>query len=154
MSEFSKKIKMLREDEGISQAELAEIIGTSKSSINMYERGEREPGLDTVKALADHFGVSADYLLGKEDKTKVKTAKKKSRGYEGLSDEEVESEIARLTASPAVALARREQRLKYKRRQILYTLRDLEKRGNAMMQAGITRELLDAMYNNNETEVE
>jgi hypothetical protein len=44
--------------------------------------------------------------------------------------------------------------LKYKRRQILYTLRDLEKRGNAMIQAGITRELLDAMYNNNETEVE
>jgi hypothetical protein len=80
--------------------------------------------------------------------------KKNNRGYEGLSDEEVEREIARLTTSPAVALARREQRLKYKRRQILYTLRDLEKRGNAMIQAGITRELLDAMYSNNETEVE
>ena len=43
-----------------------------------------------------------------------------------LTDEEVEKEIERLTASPAVALARREARLKYKRRQVLYNLRDLE----------------------------
>lgn len=65
----------------------------------------------------------------------------------GLTDEQVEAEIERLSASPAVALARREQRLKYKRRQFLYQLRDLEKKGNALMAAGITREILDAMYN-------
>ena len=63
-----------------------------------------------------------------------------------LTDEEVEKEIERLTASPAVALARREARLKYKRRQYLYQLRDLEKKGKALMKAGITREVLDAMY--------
>lgn len=63
-----------------------------------------------------------------------------------LTDEEVEKEIERLTASPAVALARREARLKYKRRQYLYTLRDLEKKGKALLDAGITREVLDAMY--------
>jgi hypothetical protein len=45
-----------------------------------------------------------------------------------------------------VALARREARLKYKRRQILYNLRDLEKKGKALVEAGITREVLDAMY--------
>ena len=63
-----------------------------------------------------------------------------------LTDEEVEKEIARLNASPAVALARREQRLKYKRRQYLYQLRDYEKKGQALLAAGITREVLDAMY--------
>lgn len=63
-----------------------------------------------------------------------------------LTDEEVEKEIERLSASPAVALARREARLKYKRRQYLYQLRDLEKKGKALMKAGITREVLDAMY--------
>jgi hypothetical protein len=63
-----------------------------------------------------------------------------------LTDEEVEKEIERLTASPAVALARREARLKYKRRQFLYNLRDLEKKGKALMAAGITREVLDSMY--------
>ena len=53
----------------------------------------------------------------------------------------------------AVALARREARLKYRRRQFLYQLRDLEKKGKALMEAGITREVLDSMYENcDETE--
>ena len=67
--------------------------------------------------------------------------------YEGfLTDEQVEAEIERLSASEAVALARREARLKYRRRQFLYQLRDLEKKGKALMEAGITREVLDDMY--------
>lgn len=64
----------------------------------------------------------------------------------GLTDEQVEREIERLTASPLVALARREQRLRYKRRQYLYQLRDLEKKGRALEKAGITMEVLNGMY--------
>lgn len=63
-----------------------------------------------------------------------------------LTDEEVEREIERLNESEAVALARREARLKYKRRQYLYNLRDLEKKGKALLKAGITREVLDELY--------
>lgn len=63
-----------------------------------------------------------------------------------LTDEQVEKEIERLTQSPLVALARREQRLRYKRRQYLYQLRDLEKKGAALMKAGIDMEVLNAMY--------
>lgn len=63
-----------------------------------------------------------------------------------LTDEQVEKEIERLTKSPLVALARREQRLRYKRRQYLYQLRDLEKKGKALQAAGIDMEVLDAMY--------
>ena len=71
--------------------------------------------------------------------------------YEGiLTDEEVEKEIERLSQSDFVALARREARLKYKRRQFLYQLRDLEKKGKALVEAGITREVLDAMYSDND----
>lgn len=73
--------------------------------------------------------------------------------YEGfLTDEQVEAEIERLNKSEAVALARRETRLKYRRRQRLYQLRDLEKKGKALMEAGITREVLDAMYASDEEE--
>lgn len=64
----------------------------------------------------------------------------------GLTDQQVEAEIARLNASEAVALARHEQRLKYRRRQYLYQLRDYEKKGKALMEAGITREALDILY--------
>lgn len=72
----------------------------------------------------------------------------------GLTDEEVELEITRLNASEAVALARREARLRYRRRQRLYQLRDLEKKGKALMEAGITREILDAMYSDDEEVIE
>ena len=67
-----------------------------------------------------------------------------------LTDEEVEAEIVKLRQSDAVKLARKQVRLIYKRRQPLYNLRDLEKKGKALMEAGITSEMLDAMY----TEVE
>lgn len=68
----------------------------------------------------------------------------------GLTDEQVEAEIERLSASDAVALARRYQRLKYRRRQFLYQLRDLEKKGNALINAGITREILESMFEDSE----
>lgn len=61
---------------------------------------------------------------------------------EFLTDEQVEQEIARLSKSEAVKLARREQRIKMARRQRLYTLRSLEKRGKELERAGITLEML------------
>ena len=62
-----------------------------------------------------------------------------------LTDEAVEREIARLTESDLVKLARKELRLKYKRRQALYQLRNLEKRGRVLAEAGITLDNLEAM---------
>ena len=78
----------------------------------------------------------------------MKTTVKVTATTNWLTDEEVEREIEKLNASEAVALARRETRLKYKRRQYLYQLRDLEKKGKALLEAGITREVLDALYKN------
>ena len=64
MTIFSERLKKLRAEQKLSQAGLAAVLGLSKSSINMYERGEREPGFETVRMLAEQFGVDIDYLLG------------------------------------------------------------------------------------------
>lgn len=64
MAKLSQRIRELRERDNLSQQALADIIGISKSSINMYERGEREPGVETLEAFADHFNVDMNYLLG------------------------------------------------------------------------------------------
>ena len=67
---FSENLKNLRRSQGISQEELAEKIGVSKSSIGMYEQGKRLPKTDTVmKKIAEYFGVSLDYLMGYEKLT-------------------------------------------------------------------------------------
>lgn len=74
-----------------------------------------------------------------------KETNKKVRGCRGITDEQVEREIERLNASEYVALARRELRLKYARRQYMYNLRTLEKRGKELAEAGITNDMLKAM---------
>lgn len=61
---------------------------------------------------------------------------------EFLTDEQVEQEIEKLQDSPLVKLARKEQRIRYKRRQYLYMLRNLEKKGKELEKAGITLEML------------
>ena len=64
-----------------------------------------------------------------------------------LTDEEVEREIERLASSPMVALARKEQRIRYRRRQLLYQLRSWEKKGKELAKSGITMEMLDILAN-------
>ncbi|UWH94186.1 MAG: hypothetical protein [Bacteriophage sp.] len=62
-----------------------------------------------------------------------------------LTDEQVELEIERLSESPAVMLAKQEQRIKYRRRQYMYQLRYFEKRGKELMAQGITLDNLAEM---------
>lgn len=67
MAKFSKRLRELRISRDLSQQKLADHIGMSKSSVNMYERGEREPSLEMLETIADYFNVDLDYLLGKSD---------------------------------------------------------------------------------------
>ena len=65
--------------------------------------------------------------------------------HEFLTDEAVEAEIARLRQSPLVALARREERIQNRRRQHMYNLRRLEKKGRQLQADGITMETLKSL---------
>ena len=67
MTKFGSRLRQLRTARSLSQMDFSKQIGISKSSINMYERGEREPGLETLERIADYFNVDMDYLLGKSD---------------------------------------------------------------------------------------
>ena len=62
-----------------------------------------------------------------------------------LTDEQVEREIERLKASPNVILAKKEEYVRNRRRQYLYTLRTYEKKGKELKKAGLTIEILDSM---------
>ena len=67
MSIFGERLRELRKQAGFSQSELAVKLKISKSSVNMYERGEREPGFEIMEAIADLFNVDMDYLYGRSD---------------------------------------------------------------------------------------
>ena len=63
-----------------------------------------------------------------------------------LTGEQVEEEIARLNGSEAVSLARKYRRISYRRRQYLYSLRDLERLGLRLMSLGITEDDVETYY--------
>lgn len=67
MPNFNKVLRALRDEQEISRRELSRRTGISQSSINMYERGEREPNFETLETFADYFNVNMDYLLGKSE---------------------------------------------------------------------------------------
>lgn len=74
MPNFSDMLGYLRKKQNMSQKELSEKIGVSRSTIGMYETGEREPDFETLEALADVFNVNMDTLLGKVAQNENKPA--------------------------------------------------------------------------------
>ena len=61
---FNENLKNARERKGMSQKDVAEEIGVAKSTYSLYESGNREPNVQTIKKIADVLNVSADDLLG------------------------------------------------------------------------------------------
>lgn len=64
---FSKRLRELREERGITQDQLSSKTGLSHGCIAMLEVGKRAPSGLTLSTLADFFECSIDYLLGRED---------------------------------------------------------------------------------------
>ena len=63
---FRIRLKELREQAGYSQYSFADKFGVAQSTVGSWEAGKREPNFDTMQRLADFFGVSVDYLLGRD----------------------------------------------------------------------------------------
>lgn len=65
------KLKELRKQNNLSQAEIAKILNTSQQNYNRYENGKIEPDLKTLYKLADFFNVSLDYLCDRQYNNKI-----------------------------------------------------------------------------------
>ncbi len=65
---FRIRLKELREKMGLSQYAFADRFGISQSTIGNWEAGKREPNFKTMQRIADFFGVTVDYLLGRQEK--------------------------------------------------------------------------------------
>ena len=65
---YQRRLRDLREDHVKTQQDIADILGTSQTMYARYERGANELPLRHLLTLAEYYGVSADYLLGRSDK--------------------------------------------------------------------------------------
>lgn len=67
LKDFGARLKKARADKNITQQELADSIGTSKSMISGYENGKNDPARSVLIKLSDYLNVSINYLMGYED---------------------------------------------------------------------------------------
>lgn len=85
--ELGARIREIREDQGLSQEQLAERVGTAQSTISQLEQGERNPSYRTLRSLAKALGVSVSYLLGEAEVEELSPEEELLfREYRGLSD--------------------------------------------------------------------
>ena len=85
MIDFGNKLKTLRIQNNLTQAQLASRLGLTKSVISAYENGLRMPSYEVLIAIARSFKVTTDYLLGLEKKYEVDLS--------GLTEEETDAVI-------------------------------------------------------------
>lgn len=64
---YQRRLRDLREDHDKTQQDIADVLGTSQTMYARYERGANELPLRHLLKLAEYYGVSADYLLGRTD---------------------------------------------------------------------------------------
>lgn len=67
MSSFNENLRLLRKKNNMTQADLAKRLGVSSSAVAMYERGEREPNIKTLKSIGSFFNVDMNFLLGMDN---------------------------------------------------------------------------------------
>ena len=72
MATTAERIKQLRKKKGISQSELAELIGVKNNTVSTWERGTRKPDFEALNLLSNYFEVSFEYILGSSDKEEAR----------------------------------------------------------------------------------
>ncbi len=88
---FPSRLRQLRNKKGESQATLAKELMVTKSTISLYETGDNVPDARTIRRMAEHFDVSADYLLGLSESETNDKDMQFVGDYIGLSSEAIDT---------------------------------------------------------------
>lgn len=96
---FGDVLRIEREKKGLTQQELAEKMGMSKSVISMYENGKRLPSFDALEVMCDFFNVDSDYMMGKSPIRKQTTFDDFGNEYQ-FADEESKDIVVYLHNNP------------------------------------------------------
>lgn len=131
MGNFNDMLKYLRVREKMSQAELADKLGVSKSTVGMYELGKREPDFETLEAIADLFNVDMNFLLCKvgselspkderdiaKDLNRIMTEIKKGNNgplyYNGIEMDDASINLLQNAIEYALRETKKENKVKY-----------------------------------------
>lgn len=77
MLTFADRLRGLRAEANMKQSDVAALVNTVPSAVSYWESGRGVPHLDIIQKLADHFGVSMDYMLGQSDYRRIEVPMEK-----------------------------------------------------------------------------
>jgi len=87
---FGKRLKQVREDKGLTQQDIGNIIDSDKALICLYEKGSSEPGVRSAMKIANFLGVSLDWLIGEtEDRSPLPPMPDRFKGLDPDDREQV-----------------------------------------------------------------
>lgn len=72
-----ERLKQLRTAAGMTQQDVARLLGVDRTTYVKYENGNSDPSTATLVRLADYFGVSVDYLIGQKEKAPTQEGERK-----------------------------------------------------------------------------
>lgn len=101
---FPERLKMLRDDKGFTQQQLAEVLNITVSSVSHYENGSRQPSIEILIRLADVMNVSVDYLVGTTN-TNIRPEVMNKQYYKGISTGELLQRALQLDQSHRESLS-------------------------------------------------
>lgn len=70
MVKIAERLKALRKERNLTQQDMADMLGIKARTYQYYEGNDHRPDYETLMVLADYFGVSTDYLLGRSEERK------------------------------------------------------------------------------------
>ncbi|WP_085833814.1 helix-turn-helix domain-containing protein [Clostridium merdae] len=90
MKQLAKRLKILRETIGVSQAKLAQIAGLTQASVNRYENAQSSPPLEVLLWYADFFDVSMDYIFARTEQPEGKLYQNEPKVIESITQDNQE----------------------------------------------------------------
>lgn len=85
--EFNTRLTSLRKERKLLQADVANKVGIARATYGAYEQGSRQPDFETLEKLADFFGVSLDYLLGRTNISALTPQEKDEADFQAFAND-------------------------------------------------------------------
>ena len=101
-------LKELREGRKLTQLEFSQIMSVAPSTVGLWEQGRREPSYEKLKKIADFYGVSTDYLLGRSSDENLKSSSEETnllQGFRNLTQDSQEMLLQLLNVLQRKSLA-------------------------------------------------
>ncbi|MGM0214190.1 helix-turn-helix domain-containing protein [Enterococcus sp. AZ109] len=90
---FGMRLTQLRKQRGLTQNDVAKILGIARTTYSSYEQGRRSPDVEIQNKIADYFNVSLDYLHGREKTEDYTLTEKQLRVASHIDDVLVEEQL-------------------------------------------------------------